>query len=439
MGTINDKLDKLNQTKTNIKNELRGKGADVKDSDTFASYEGYLHDLEIVNAQTKTVNPSTSSQTVLPDSEYNALSQVTVNPVTSSIDNNIQSYNIKAGVSILGVEGNVEPDKPDQNKTVNPSTSIQEVTADIGYELAKVTINPVTASIDNNITSNNIKSGVSILEVQGKSSVIDTEDSNAVADDIMHSKTAYVNGSKLTGTLDLDTEIANQTALITQLEELVQSKSAIQPVFANGNMSSLNSQVKKFIEPVIEAFTDYLDELQEQNIPYLDEPITIYTPDINTLYFIIVKNSDGTYRILWSKSKYAGFYYVNSTDKRVNFLKTVGVRTVTDEINIHNADWNWSIYGSGADTNWLNKNYAYSSSRFSTLTALINAISNPNAEITYSHPQNSPSYEIDYLDNNYITNMLIWENNNGVQSKILDTIVTTQKLSNNVTILQLNS
>lgn len=96
MGTINDKLDKLNQTKTNIKNELRRKGADVKDSDTFASYEGYLHDLEIVNAQPKTVNPSTSSQTVLPDSEHNALSQVTINPVTSNIDQNIQSFNIKA-------------------------------------------------------------------------------------------------------------------------------------------------------------------------------------------------------------------------------------------------------------------------------------------------------------------------------------------------------
>lgn len=56
--------------------------------------------------QSKTATPSTSSQTILPDTGY-TLSSVTVNAVTSSIDNNIKASNIKEGVSILGVEGSI--------------------------------------------------------------------------------------------------------------------------------------------------------------------------------------------------------------------------------------------------------------------------------------------------------------------------------------------
>ena len=50
------------------------------------------------------------------------------------------------------------------------------------------------------IKSQNIKSGVNILGVQGSSKVLDTTDSNAVANDIVTGKTAFVNGQKITGT-----------------------------------------------------------------------------------------------------------------------------------------------------------------------------------------------------------------------------------------------
>lgn len=42
-----------------------------------------------------------------------------------------------------GVAGNLEPDKPDQNKTVTPSTVEQVIRADTGYELAQVTVEAV--------------------------------------------------------------------------------------------------------------------------------------------------------------------------------------------------------------------------------------------------------------------------------------------------------
>lgn len=51
--------------------------------------------------------------------------------------------NIRAGVTIFGVEGNLEPDKPDQNKTVTPTESQQIVRGDTGYELAQVTVEAI--------------------------------------------------------------------------------------------------------------------------------------------------------------------------------------------------------------------------------------------------------------------------------------------------------
>lgn len=54
---------------------------------------------------TKTITATTSKQTVTPSSSYNGFSSVTVNAVTAAIDDNIVAGNIKSGVTILGVEG----------------------------------------------------------------------------------------------------------------------------------------------------------------------------------------------------------------------------------------------------------------------------------------------------------------------------------------------
>ena len=113
-----------------------------------------------------TITPKTTKQTLVP-SVGNVYNKVEVGAVTSEIDSNIIPTNIRKGTTILGIKGNLEPDKPDQSKSVNPTTSQQVVMADTGYELAKVTVNAVTNAVDSNIKAENIREGISILGIVG--------------------------------------------------------------------------------------------------------------------------------------------------------------------------------------------------------------------------------------------------------------------------------
>ena len=45
------------------------------------------------------------------------------------------------------------------------------------------------------------QSGVTVLGISGKSSVVDTSDATAAAGTIVSGKTAYINGTKVTGSL----------------------------------------------------------------------------------------------------------------------------------------------------------------------------------------------------------------------------------------------
>lgn len=139
-----------------------------------------------VKLQSKTVTPSENTQTVNPDSSYDALSSVTVEAISNTYigssvtkksaatytpgtsnqsiasgqylsgaqtikgDSNLIASNIKKGVTIFNVTGsyNEATGGPTlQSKIVSPSESTQTVSPDSGYDgLSKVTVNAISST-----------------------------------------------------------------------------------------------------------------------------------------------------------------------------------------------------------------------------------------------------------------------------------------------------
>lgn len=131
--------------------------------------------------QSKTVSPSESAQTIKADYGYDGLSQVTVNEVSKTY--------VGSGVTKKSAA------------TYTPGTSDQSIAS--GQYLNGTQ----TIKGDSNLTAGNIRNGVKIFNVTGSyagsssSGGTDTSDADATAANILSGKTAYVNGSKLTGTM----------------------------------------------------------------------------------------------------------------------------------------------------------------------------------------------------------------------------------------------
>lgn len=111
---------------------------------------------------------------ITPDQDYDGLSKVSLKKINlqdKSYTISQKAYSTPAKVALnagydafssVNVLLNV------QSKTLDPSTNLQQVEADTGYcALSKVKLTPVTHEIDSNIKPDNIKKGITILDVEG--------------------------------------------------------------------------------------------------------------------------------------------------------------------------------------------------------------------------------------------------------------------------------
>ena len=166
--TIKDVQNRAELLKDDIDNIYRALNDKLGSSpETLDKVPEYILSIpDLPTEEPLTITPTIDGQEIstFEDLKYNP---ITVEPVTSSIDSNIQPENIKEGVSILGVAGALKGEKPEESFNVQPTTAEQTITPTAGSVFSGGTVRAVTSSIDSNIQPENIKEGVSILGVAG--------------------------------------------------------------------------------------------------------------------------------------------------------------------------------------------------------------------------------------------------------------------------------
>lgn len=229
--------------------------------------------------QEKSVVPTKTEQSVLPDTNYDALSKVTVAAIPDEYQNILEvtasAEDVIQGKKIVNSTGVVSGTMSDngtvskvldtttksytipsgkhsgagvvsittQEKSVTPSTSAQEIVPDTGKVLSKVTVAAVT------------------------SSGIDTSDATATSDDILYGKTAYVDGAKITGNIPTQT-VSSLTAktntvtvpagyYATQVSKSISTGTVNDPIF--------NVSASGLVTATVSTSAGYVTNVSKQN------------------------------------------------------------------------------------------------------------------------------------------------------------------------------
>ena len=234
--------------------------ATVQEGDTFTIPAGYHNGSGTVSGvagggnyklQSKTVAPTKAQQAVTPDSGYYGLSDVTVSAipdayqdvssvtataadtltgkvfvisdgtvttgtmanngaVTKALDAATTSYTIPKGYH----SGAGKVSVTTETKEVTPTKAAQEIVPSTGKLLSKVSV----AAIPNNY--------------------VDTGDADAAAANILDSKTAYVNGAKVVGTMP------NNGSVSASMDGLTTTSVTISAGYTSGGTVSLTSDIE---------------------------------------------------------------------------------------------------------------------------------------------------------------------------------------------------
>lgn len=271
------------------------------------------------------VNPSINMQEILPQND--GISKVTVNPVTYLIDENIKAENILKGISILGIEGNVEFITEDI--IINPSTNTRTFTP-INDGFHTVIINAVTNEIDENIKSNNIKKGINILGIQGNVIEVNNTTRDITSNGLYKVDEPYTGFSEVNVNVQIEQEQLDiNPSTEEQIFTAIDGYHGFSPVIVNPVTSSIDNNIKP--ENIKKGVTILDVDGNCEEINTTTEYITsngIYTPqppyngfssievDVNTVNNTdIIINSNGVYT---PPNPYTGFERVEVDINTVN-------------------------------------------------------------------------------------------------------------------------
>lgn len=226
MATNTDNLDRLAAAIESLVNQ-GAVSVTVTEGKTYTIPAGYHNgsgtvtaisdaagDAEMYKLQSKNATPTKKQQSITPDSGYYGLSDVTISPIPDAYQD-VTSVTAVAGDVLTGkifvaADGTVVTGTMANNNTVAKTLDVTAISYTIpkGYHsgtgkvqivLETKTITPTKSAQDITPTTGKVLSKVTVAAIPDN--YVDTSGADAVAANILDSKTAYVKGSKVEGTM----------------------------------------------------------------------------------------------------------------------------------------------------------------------------------------------------------------------------------------------
>ena len=234
--------------------------ATVQEGDTFTIPAGYHNGSGTVSGvagggnyklQSKTVAPTKAQQAVTPDSGYYGLSDVTVSAIPDAYQD-VSSVTATAADTLTGKvfvtsDGTVTTGTMANNGAVTKALDA----ATTSYTIPKVyhsgagkvsvtvetkEVTPTKAAQDIVPSTGKLLSKVSVAAIPAV--YVDTSDADAAAANILDSKTAYVNGAKVVGTMP------NNGSVSASMDGLTTTSVTISAGYTSGGTVSLTSDIE---------------------------------------------------------------------------------------------------------------------------------------------------------------------------------------------------
>ena len=234
--------------------------ATVQEGDTFTIPAGYHNGSGTVsgvagggnyNLQSKTVAPTKAQQAVTPDSGYYGLSDVTVSAIPDAYQD-VSSVTATAADTLTGKvfvtsDGTVTTGTMANNGAVTKALDAATTSYTIpkGYHsgAGKVSVTvetkevtPTKAAQEIVPSTGKLLSKVSVAAIPAV--YVDTSDADAAAANILDSKTAYVNGAKVVGTMP------NNGSVSASMDGLTTTSVTISAGYTSGGTVSLTSDIE---------------------------------------------------------------------------------------------------------------------------------------------------------------------------------------------------
>lgn len=234
--------------------------ATVQEGDTFTIPAGYHNGSGTVSGvagggnyklQSKTVAPTKAQQAVTPDSGYYGLSDVTVSAIPDAYQD-VSSVTAIAADTLTGKvfvtsDGTVTTGTMANNGAVTKALDAATTSYTIpkGYHsgAGKVSVTPETKEVtptkaaqDIVPSTGKLLSKVSVAAIPAV--YVDTSDADAAAANILDSKTAYVNGAKVVGTMP------NKGSVSASMDGLTTTSVTISAGYTSGGTVSLTSDIE---------------------------------------------------------------------------------------------------------------------------------------------------------------------------------------------------